>query len=378
MKIALFSRYPRTFDRPRGGVESVTVILARALARLDDTEIHVITLEHGLVGELVENDGEVTVHRLPGSSWPQIIDIFAGPGRSRLKKKIRQLQPDIVHFHETYGLVVKDLGRPYLFTIHGFDHANILAEGGKAAWVRAPLWKKVESYGLKRHKHIISISPYVTYMVRPQTKARIYEIDNPVDCRYFNIERNEEPGRVLVVGWINERKNTLGAVEAFAKALGKGAEGTLLIAGEAKQQSYLDKVKAAIASKGIDERVQFLGHIDRDRLVEELSKASVLLLPSLQENAPMAISEAMAAGVPVITSNRCGMPYMVKEASSGFLIEPNDIHQIADRLIKVLQSPKLREKMGKRGREIAYYRFHPDVVAQKTADIYRELIRSWN
>jgi len=378
MKVALFSRYPKSFDMPKGGVESVTVILARALARLDDTEVHVITLERGSTDELVERDGDVNIHRLPGSSWPQIIDIITGPGRNRLIKKLKELRPDIVHFHETYGLTIGNPETPLLFTVHGFDHANIPAEGRKAAWIRGHLWKMVESFGLGRHKHIVSISPYVTGIIKPQTKAQIYDIDNPVDDRYFNVLRCEEPGRVLCVGWINERKNTLGSVRAFAMALEQGVEGTLVIAGEAQKQSYLDNVRAAIESKGIGERVLFLGHIDREQLVQELGLASVLLLPSHQENAPMAISEAMAAGVPVIVSNRCGMPYMVEEGKSGFLIEPDDISQIADRLIRVLQSSELLKEMGKRGREIAFSRFHPDVVARKTRDVYLEVIGSNN
>ena len=49
-------------------------------------------------------------------------------------------------------------------------------------------------------------------MIEPLTKAKIYDIDNPVDEKFFNIKRRPEVGRILCVGWINERKNTLGSV----------------------------------------------------------------------------------------------------------------------------------------------------------------------
>lgn len=90
----------------------------------------------------------------------------------------------------------------------------------------------------------------------------------------------------------------------------------------------------------------------------------------------MGISEAMAAGVPVVTSNRCGMPYMVADGQSGFLVEPDDTADIARRLTQVLQDPALRESMGAAGRQIALERFHPDVVARRTREVYMQAIES--
>ena len=86
----------------------------------------------------------------------------------------------------------------------------------------------------------------------------------------------------------------------------------------------------------------------------------------------MAIAEAMAVGLPVIASNRCGMPYMVSEGQSGFLIEPDDHAQIADRLMQVLGNPGLRRQMGEEGRRIAMARFYPDAVARQTQAVYEK------
>lgn len=376
MRLVLISRYPRSFDRPRGGVESVTVILARALARIKDLDVHLVTLEKNLPAELIENDGQVTIHRLPRSSCPEIIDIHIGPGRKRLLAKIKELSPDIVHSHETFGLTLGNLAIPHVFTVHGFDHANIPAEGRPFATVRSFLWKHVEHYGLAKHKTIISISPYVRNMIEPYAPhANIYDIDNPVDDSYFSIERKEDNGRVLILGWINERKNTLGAVKALAYACKCGADGMLAVAGEAKLESYRQLVMDEIKKNNLSAKVTFLGHINRNQLKEELARTSVLLLPSLQENAPMAISEAMAAGIPVIASNRCGMPFMVAHGKSGYLIDPSDTAQIGERLKELLQSKEQRQNMGTEGRRIARSRFHPDVVAQKTYAVYASLLK---
>ncbi|KAF0189873.1 MAG: group 1 glycosyl [Desulfobulbaceae bacterium] len=379
MKVVLFSRYPRSFNLPKGGVESVTVILARALARMADLDVHLITLEKGLAKEMTERDDKVTIHRLSASSWPQVLDIHAGPGRKRLLAKIRQLNPDVVHSHETFGLTMGELEIPHVFTVHGFDHANIPAEGRSFAGPRSLLWKYVENRGLSRQKTIISISPYVLGMIQQYApQAAIHGIDNPVDDRYFTVpleKQNAGNKRVLILGWINERKNTLGAIRAMAHAVRSGAEGTLAVAGEAKLASYKELLLQEIADLGIENHVEFLGHINREQLESELRRTSILLLPSLQENAPMAISEAMAASIPVVTSNRCGMPYMVADGESGFLVDPTDSIQIGERLKELLLSPELCHKMGARGREIALERFHSDAVAAKTRAVYESALQ---
>jgi glycosyltransferase involved in cell wall biosynthesis len=161
----------------------------------------------------------------------------------------------------------------------------------------------------------------------------------------------------------------------MAHAVHSGAKGTLAVAGEAKIPSYKERLLQEIQNLGIVGRVELLGHISREQLESELRRTSILLLPSLQENAPMAISEAMAASIPVVTSNRCGMPYMVENGESGFLVDPTNSVQIGERLKELLLSPELCQKMGVRGREIAMARFHSDVVATKTRAVYESVLR---
>ena len=373
MKIAVFSRYPSDSGHPRGGVESVTVVLVKALAQLDDLDVHIITLERDRTTIAVEQDGDVTIHRLPGSHWPQIMDIVAGPGKKRLVSYVNELKPDVLHTHETYGLGLGNISIPHVFTIHGFDHANLIADSAKYAWIRSPLWKFVERRGLAAQRHIISITPYVREMIEPQTNASIYNIDNPVDERFFKIACRLDPGRILCVGWINERKNTLGSVEAFARIAGHHPKAKLVIAGEAKEAEYFDRVRQSIKQNEIGDRVEMLGHVNHAQLEHELARASVFLLPSRQENSPMAIAEAMAAGIPVIASNRCGIPYMIQEGQAGFLIDPESTDQITERLTQLVGSQQLCQQMGQAGRRVAMERFHPHAVALRTKAVYERI-----
>lgn len=373
MKVAVFSRYPGDSAHPKGGVESVTVVLVEALAQIDDLDVHVLTLELRRTKVAIERAGQVTVHRLPGSRWPQMLDVMLGPGKRRLTRYIERLKPDILHTHETWGLRLGGIDVPHVFTVHGFDDANLIADSARLAWVRSQLWKRVIRRGLASQTHIISITPYVRQVIERVTNASIYDIDNPVDARFFGIQGRPEHGRILCTGWINERKNTLGSVKAFAHIAARYPYARLVIAGEAPDAEYLNRVKTTIDRQGIANRVEFLGHINHTRLVDELTKANVFLLPSRQENAPMAIAEAMAAGVPVIASNRCGMPYMVQEGQTGFLLDSESGDQIADRLARLLDSPTLGHEMGLKGRQVAMERFHPRAVAEKTVAVYRAM-----
>lgn len=89
----------------------------------------------------------------------------------------------------------------------------------------------------------------------------------------------------------------------------------------------------------------------------------------------MAIGEAMAVGVPVVTANRCGMPYMVSEGVSGYLIDPENTEEIADRLALLLTDSERTQAFGRAARIIAEERFHPAMVARRTRDVYYGLCR---
>ena len=158
----------------------------------------------------------------------------------------------------------------------------------------------------------------------------------------------------------------------------RGVEGSLHIAGEASDAAYAERVREAIKRHGIAEPVTLLGRLSPEDLRAELSQASVFLLPSRQENAPMAISEAMAAGVPVVCSNRCGMPFLVDEGKTGFLVEPDDVTGLAERLRRVIVNEPLRRKMGDAAHEVARARFHVDEVVRRTLAVYRRVIGSTN
>jgi glycosyltransferase involved in cell wall biosynthesis len=374
IRIVMFSRFPYDVNKPRGGVETATLGLVRGLMALGTVELHLVTLEKGRTERVVESALGASIHRLPAPGWPMFLDLLAGPGKRLLKEYILSLKPDLVHFQETYGLGASHYGVPVVFTVHGFDSLNLVTEQSRLWWLRSKIWRQVEGYGLSRQSAIVSITPYVNDEIASRTRCKIYDIENAIAEKYFHLEHREEPGRIFFAGWINPRKNLATLVRAVAELERRGVRVKLYAAGEASDPEYHGTVLRTIEELEVGDRVELLGRVGQDEIMEQLSRASVFVLPSLQENAPMAIAEAMAVGVPVISSNVCGMPYMIDEGRTGFLVAPNDVAGYADRIQALVTDDELRRAVSEAGKVEAKNRYHPEAVAGKTVELYRRLI----
>jgi glycosyltransferase involved in cell wall biosynthesis len=206
------------------------------------------------------------------------------------------------------------------------------------------------------------------------TRAVVHDIDNPIAESFFHTKRDESKNVIFSAAVISPRKNTLMLIEALAKLQATGCDAELRLAGTVTNEAYGRALVAKIAEYKLGDRVRLLGGVPSERIVEELCAASVFALVSLEENSPMGIEEAMAIGVPVVTSNRCGMPYMVQHGQTGFLVNPLDPADIARRLGTLLTDDSLRAQMGQKAQRIAQERFHPAVVARRTREVYRDAL----
>jgi glycosyltransferase involved in cell wall biosynthesis len=123
--------------------------------------------------------------------------------------------------------------------------------------------------------------------------------------------------------------------------------------------------------------VTFAGCVDRAKIATMLQIASMLVLPSAQENAPMAIAEAMAAGTPVLATSVGGVPEMVRNGDTGFLYQPGDIAALVEHAGRLLRDPVLRTEFGRRAYRLARERYAPSAVASATVNVYRGLLNLW-
>jgi len=373
MKVAIVTAFPRDLSAPHGGVEAVSVILSQALAEFDDLQVHVVTCDSQQSAPETTALDRITVHRLPAPKGSELVTAVTTK-RRLVSAYLRHLKPDIVHAHDTYGLMVTGLDLPRVFTIHGFIHADTLVSDERFPRLRSYIWKVAETRGWAAQPHIISISPYVRERISRIANGSIHDIENPISARFFELPRSEEPGTIFSSAVISPRKNTLVLIDAIRDLVQTGYDVRLRLAGAVGDARFGDAVMQKIRSEKLEEHVSVLGQLGREGIQLELARACIYALVSLEENAPIGIEEAMAAGVPAVASNRCGMPYMVRHHETGFLVDPTDPHQIAQRIRRLLDDGSLRSAMGERSRSVARELYHPRRVAERTRIVYREAI----
>jgi len=371
MKIAVVTHFPNDPQSPRGGVEAVSVNLVAALSAFPDLEVHVVTVNRLQKSTGVSRWHSATIHRLPYLGGTTLGNAI-GRGRQQVSEYVYSLHPTVIHAHDTYGLMVQGLNIPRVFTVHGFIYADTRVSRMPLARLRSQLWKWFETRGWADQDYIISISPYVRERLIGIACGPIYDIDNPVSPELFEVTRTERKGVIFSAAVIEPRKNTMQLVEVVRKLVDEGAEVELRLAGAFTNAAYAHQVERRIRELSLDRHVVLLGSITTDHVRRELEEASVFALLSLEENSPMGIEEAMAVGVPVVTSNRCGMPYIVRHGETGFLVDPKDTTTAARYFVQLLTDDDLRRRMGARSRAVALDRFHPAEVARRSRAVYYE------
>jgi glycosyltransferase involved in cell wall biosynthesis len=178
----------------------------------------------------------------------------------------------------------------------------------------------------------------------------------------------------LYVGGITRGKRLLDLVEAVARVRPLAPGVHLRVAGPASDREYAARVTARIRELGLGTSVELLGGLPAERLVEEYRRASLLVLPSGQETSPMVIGEAMAVGVPVVATRTGGLPYLVQEGRTGWLVGVGDVAALADRVAQVLLDDAARSATAAAAREVAGRRFDPLVVATRARRVYRSAL----
>jgi glycosyltransferase involved in cell wall biosynthesis len=373
--VTVFPDEPHSID---GGIAGVAKYLADELCKHSDVKLTIVA-PGGDAGEITcEGWGAFNVYRLGRKGFwgflpATLYDMLAG--RRQLSSLLRELKPDLVHFQ---GLTFLAAGceQPSILTIHGIAERDAIWDYRRGL-LRRPkqlLMKLTEGHGRRRARNVILISDYVRKFLPVRNRMRkSWLIENPVADSFFDVDRQSEPGRILCCCRVRPLKNVLGMIKAFTPIAENFPDAQLRIAGAA-EAAYLEDCKRQAETDGIQSKVSFLGNISIEDVLLELSKANCLVVPSFQENAPLSISEAMAAGVPVVASNVGGIPRMVGDGKTGLLVDPHDPSGIAEAVSKIISDRKLAELMGRRAKESAAERFRASIVCEKTLQVYREVL----
>lgn len=171
-------------------------------------------------------------------------------------------------------------------------------------------------------------------------------------------QRLPEPGYLLFVGRLRIRKG----VEVLLEAL-RGLPGArLLIAGDGEHREALERKAAEL---GLGPAAVFLGRCGPARVRGLLAGAAALVVPSTYEGMPLVVLEAMEAGLPVVASRVSGIPEVVVDGETGWLVPPEDPRRLADALGEVLAAPAEARMRGEAGRRRVDECFRPAAAAAR-------------
>jgi glycosyltransferase involved in cell wall biosynthesis len=169
-------------------------------------------------------------------------------------------------------------------------------------------------------------------------------------------------------------KNVSTLVRAFAQVACQFPAAQLRLAGSHQDSSYARECWQLAVGLGVADRVKFLGLLTISQMQEELASASIVALCSLEENAPLAIAEAMAAGVPLLASAVGGIPWMVMDGVTGRLVEPMDVASVSSGLRQMLIADDL-DRMGRASKQKAETTYRASTVALQTIQVYSEVLK---
>jgi len=182
----------------------------------------------------------------------------------------------------------------------------------------------------------------------------------------FKQKYNIEGRVVLFVGLLQQRKGVQHLLKAASQILKKVPDTVIVIVGKGEYRKHLVKLSNDL---GIEDKVKFFGFLSDQELLEVYSMVDILVLPSAFEGLPTVILEAMASGKPVVATNVGGIPSVVKDGITGFLVEYGNIEQLAEAIKTILTDENLARNMGKKGREIAS-NYDWSIISKKVERLY--------
>lgn len=338
-----------------------------------EIEVHVVScLQKAPVSSPAKLADNIYYHALqvPNIGWMKTG--YLGCIRA-VRRKLREIQPDIVHGQGTerdcaMGAVFS--GYPNVLTIHG--NMRLVAEFLRAK----PLtyyWfaSRLERLCLWKTDGVVAISSYTQSNVAPYT-CKTWIIPNAVHPSFFEVSRRPDAlPRILCVANIGSRKNQIGLIKALEPLVNKTPLKLVFAGSGSETDSYYREFKLMVGDRPWCE---YLGTLDRCALKTEMSRAMLGILPSFEDNCPMVILEAAAAGLPFAASAIGGIPDLIEHGKTGLLFKPKQPESILSAVASLIDNITLAEELSTSARAYAANQFSAEAVARRHLKVYHEVI----
>ncbi len=310
---------------------------------------------------------------------------FNGPGRYFLKLSngirsyikfllTKQGDYDLIHIHLAHGTsfyrkfvifligyLRKDL---ILIHLHGSDFEIFYTTGGR-------LRKKIISWMFDHANALIVLSKkWKEFAQSICSNDSIYILYNGALPELFAPKIcNSNKINILFMGELGARKGSYDLVNAFNSMCNKIPNVFLILGGDGE----IDKTRILIKKKGIYNKVKLKGWISGKEKIDAFRNADIYVLPSYNEGLPVSILEAMAAGLPIISTPVGGISEAVIQGVNGYLIHPGDCNSLSEALEKLCSDDQLRKRMGIESLRLVNENFHLVKIVGELEKIYKQI-----
>lgn len=181
--------------------------------------------------------------------------------------------------------------------------------------------------------------------------------------------KSSEP-TILFAGQFTENKGIFDLLSIIPELVTKIPTVKVLLAGSGD----VKRIQALLRDSGIEGSVRLLGWVDSRKLIGLYHQSHLFVLPSYYEGSPMVMLEAMACGLPIVSTRVGGIPELVTEEVNGILINPGDRKTLLASLSRLLADPGLRDRMGLKNVEKIKEKYDIPIYIKKLKRLYRELL----
>ncbi len=281
---------------------------------------------------------------------------------------VRDADIDHIHAHFAFNPTAVAMlcrvlgGPPYSFTVHGpesIDRAVILSLEEK----------------IKRASFVVAISSYCQsqlYRWCDRTYwSKIHIVHCALDKPFFDqpITPVPETNQLVCVGRLNEQKGHLILLEAVKQLALAGVDFKLVLVGDGELRSQIESL---IVQFNLQDRIIITGWADSDLVRHHIVNSRAMVLPSFAEGLPVVIMEALALGRPVVSTYIAGIPELLEQDVSGWLVPSGSVEALAEAMEQVLRSPTDKlSQMGQEGAKKAALQHNVAIEARKLASLFR-------
>jgi len=321
-------------------------------------EVHVASL----VDEPIEGAVIHPFRRPTGTKLDYLLNI------GLVKKLVKKLKPDLLHAHyaTSYGLLgAKTRFHPFIISVWGSDVLDF-----PKSYFKRKLLQSV----LAKADHITAAGKFLA-----KAAERFLENNKKTMVTPFGVDtdifkpRLRSQNQYIVIGMTKNLEAVYGQ-EYLIKALVQLGNSCLklLLVGDGPLQSKLKKLASDL---NVSDRVEFAGQIAPSKIPTYLQQMDILVNPSLRESFGVSVLEAQACEIPVIAGKVGGLPEVMQEGITGFLVPPGDVNAIAEKIELLASDENLRRRMGRAGRGFVAKNYDWNENAKIMEQLYDSLVK---